>query len=260
MQEEIKSYPPSIASALHAVMSKCGYVQKKGTNSFQNYKYAGEGHVLESLRPEMVEAGLLLIPSGKSRSPIDEYGITHVEVEYTLLHKDGSVWPDKIVAYGDGGDKNSKGVGDKGLYKALTGANKYLLFKLFQLETGDDPEKDDAPPADTAEHMDRVVAKQDNAPAKPPAPWHGPLKTTALKTALREFSRNLKSCTDGDELSSLVGSEYELLRQCYLDLPAWWSSGDGAAREAIIGMATELKEDLTKWVASVEKPAQQAAE
>jgi hypothetical protein len=135
-------YPAVIASALHAVMGKVGYVQKKGTNKFQDYKYAGEAHVLEALRPEMVDAGLMLIPSGKHRSAIDEYGITHVEVEYTLLHKDGSVWPDKIIAYGDGGDKNSKGVGDKGLYKALTGANKYLLFKLFQLETGDDPEKD----------------------------------------------------------------------------------------------------------------------
>ena len=89
----------------------------------------------------MLKAGLLLIPSGKDVSPIDNYGNTFVTVDYTLAHKDGHVWPEKITGFGCGNDraKNDK-VGDKGLYKALTGANKYLLFKLFQIATGDDPE------------------------------------------------------------------------------------------------------------------------
>lgn len=134
-----------IAKALHEVMSKVGYVQKTGKNAFHGYKYAGEGDLLEKLRPAMLDAGLILIPSVASVSPVDEHGNTTVRVEYTLLHKDGDVWPDKIGAAGCGGDKNKNGVGDKGLYKALTGANKYLLFKLFQIETGDDPERDEAP-------------------------------------------------------------------------------------------------------------------
>ncbi len=134
-------YPKSITTALHEVMQKVGYVQKQGENKFHGYKYAGEGDLLAVLRPAMVEAGLILIPSGKTKSEIDNYGNTVVEVEYTLAHKDGDVWPEKIVAFGCGNDRNSKGgVGDKGLYKALTGANKYLLFKAFQIETGDDPE------------------------------------------------------------------------------------------------------------------------
>lgn len=186
-------YPSSIAAALHQVMTRIGYVQKKGTNDFQKYKYAGEAHVLEALRPEMVEAGIILIPSGKHRSAIDEHGITHVEVEYTLLHKDGSVWPEKIIAYGDGGDKNSKGVGDKGLYKALTGANKYLLFKLFQLETGDaDPEaesehdkEDAAPQSNTTAAKSTGKLANDKAPAavaikaKSPSEWAEKFKATA---------------------------------------------------------------------------------
>ena len=129
-----------ILFALHEVMGKVGYIQKKSRNDFQKYNYAGEADLLETLRPAMVEAGLILIPSGQERSEIDQHGITSVTVEYTLAHKDGEVWPEKIRAYGAGGDKNKNGVGDKGLYKALTGANKYLLFKLFQIETGDDPE------------------------------------------------------------------------------------------------------------------------
>lgn len=130
-----------IAAALHKVMSSVGYVQKTGKNAFHGYRYAGEADLLEKLRPAMLDAGLLLIPSVTSVSPIDEHGNTTVRLEYTLVHKDGEIWPDKIGAAGCGGDKNKNGVGDKGLYKALTGANKYLLFKLFQIETGDDPEQ-----------------------------------------------------------------------------------------------------------------------
>lgn len=133
-----------IATALHAVMEACGYVQKTGKNAFHGYKYAGESDLLDKLRPAMVANGLLLLPSGKSVTGPDEHGNVTVAIEYTLAHKDGDIWPEKLVAFGCGNDRAKNGsVGDKGVYKALTGANKYLLFKLFQIETGDDPEQDD---------------------------------------------------------------------------------------------------------------------
>ena len=135
----------TITKALHEIMSKVSYVQKGQTNSFHKYRYAGEADLLAVLRPAMMEAGLLLIPSAVSQSPIDQYGNTQVVMEYTLAHKDCDVWPHPIRALGCGNDANSKGgVGDKGTYKAITGANKYLLFKLFQIETGDDPEGNEA--------------------------------------------------------------------------------------------------------------------
>lgn len=133
-----------ILTALHKVMSEVGYVQKKSKNEFHKYTYASEGDLLKVLRPAMNEAGLMLIPSGENVSHVDKDGNTNITVLYTLCHKDGAVWPEPIRAFGCGNDKNSKGgVGDKGLYKAITGANKYLLFKLFQIETGNDPEQDD---------------------------------------------------------------------------------------------------------------------
>lgn len=154
----------TIAGALHEVWSKCNYVQKTKENKFHGYKYAGEGDLLEVLRPAMVDAGLMPIPSILEVSDIDEYGNVRVKVEYTLIHKDGEVWPEKIIAYGMGNDKAKNGsVGDKGIYKAMTGANKYFLFKLFQIETGDDPEVDNAldtktPPKQTPK---RQAAKED---------------------------------------------------------------------------------------------------
>lgn len=148
-----------IAQALHKVMQSVGYVQKTGKNSFHGYKYAGEADLLEKLRPAMLEAGLLLIPSISDVSEIDAHGITTVRMEYTLVHKDGDVWPEKIGAAGSGGDKNKNGVGDKGLYKAITGANKYLLFKLFQIETGDDPENEAPPKPERAKRADKTFAE-----------------------------------------------------------------------------------------------------
>lgn len=147
--EEQKAAQPDnpvsvIAAALWGVMAAVGYVQKTGENDFHHYSYASESDLLTVLRPEMIKQGLLLIPSGRRVSEIDQHGNLTVEIDYTLLHRSGAIWPEKITAFGAGNDKSQKGgVGDKGLYKALTGANKYLLFKLFQISTGDDPETAD---------------------------------------------------------------------------------------------------------------------
>ena len=145
---------------MNKVMADVGYVHKKDENKFQKYKYAGEAALLATLRPAMVKHGLVLLPSIQKVSPIDEYGNTHVIIDYTLTHISGAVWPHPLSAAGCGNDRNSKGgVGDKGLYKAITGANKYMLFKLFQLETGDDAEKADNQEAKTKNgDMEKVMS------------------------------------------------------------------------------------------------------
>lgn len=131
-----------IADALHEVMGKVAYVQKDATNDFHKYRYVSEMKLLDALRPAMVEVGLMLIPSVETSTLDHATGNTDIIMSYTLMHKSGAVWPEKIRVPGCGNDKNKNGIGDKGVYKAMTGANKYLLFKLFQIATGDDPEVD----------------------------------------------------------------------------------------------------------------------
>lgn len=175
-----------ITAALHEVMSKVGYVQKTGKNTFHNYRYAGEADLLAVLRPAMVDAGLLLIPSVADHSPIDEHGNKDVVIEYTLAHKDGDVWPHKIRAIGTGNDRNKNGVGDKGTYKALTGANKYLLFKLFQIETGDDPERDSDDEKDPPANANKPKA----APPPPKSP------RDELVEEMRAYAQRIKSALE----------------------------------------------------------------
>lgn len=151
----------NIITALHSVMADAGYVQKNSENKFHGYKYASEADLLETLRPAMIKHGLVLIPSVNNASAIDEHGNTLVSVEYTLAHISGEIWPDKITAVGCGNDRAKNGsVGDKGVYKAITGANKYLLFKLFQIETGDDPEKDETAPPPAQDKAESGVVKK----------------------------------------------------------------------------------------------------
>lgn len=177
-----------IATALHSVMEACGYVQKTGKNSFHGYKYAGEADLLDKLRPAMVQHGLLLLPSGKSVTGPDEHGNVTVAIEYTLAHKDGDIWPEKLVAFGCGNDRAKNGsVGDKGVYKALTGANKYLLFKLFQIETGDDPEQDDGAHDSSSAPATGRNAAGANPPARTSHGSGGALSKDDLIAKIRTF-------------------------------------------------------------------------
>ena len=118
-------------------MRDVGYVQKAGHNDFQNYKYATEADAIAALRPAMIKHGLCMIPSVESVEQ-DEWGNTNVLMHYRILDEEGNFL--SFRAAGSGNDKNNKGVGDKGIYKALTGASKYALLKTFMMETGDDPE------------------------------------------------------------------------------------------------------------------------
>jgi len=165
-ENQAKIYPAEIIKAIHEVKSKVQYVQKDGKNTFHNYNYASEGALIAALHPAMQDAGLVIIPSGQELRPVDEHGNTHVVMSYTLAHVSGAVWPDKLIGYGAGGDKSSKGtVGDKGTYKALTGVNKYFLRQLFQIETGTDPEKDGA----KKDKADKTTTDKKTQPAGAPA-------------------------------------------------------------------------------------------
>jgi len=207
----------NIIKALNEVMKDVSYVQKSSENKFHGYKYASESSLLESLRPSMISHGLVLIPSVSNVSPIDAHGNTTVTVEYTLSHVSGEIWPDKIIAVGCGNDRAKNGaVGDKGLYKAITGANKYLLFKLFQIETGDDPEKDEvAAPAQPQE-----VKKAPEAVIELPK---GYLEAKDVDNYVGIFLEVVKMCSTAEAVRAL-----------------WKQENDNRATLAILPNTTEF--------------------
>ena len=137
---EVSSW--SLARKLAWVMDQAGYVQKRGWNDFHKYHYVTEGDLVSTIRPLLAKIGVIIIPSvvEEVRYPdaIQERNgmssLTSVTVQYTVT--DGK----ETITFrmpGHGADK-----GDKGVYKAITGSMKYALMKLFMVETGDDPERD----------------------------------------------------------------------------------------------------------------------
>lgn len=133
-----------LLTALQAAAMDVGYVQKKGRNDFQNYNYVTESDVVAQTREALLNNDIVMIPSVDDVSH-DEYGNTNIIVVYTVYHT-ASGQSLQFNMAGAGNDRNSKGVGDKGIYKALTGCNKYALLKALQLATGDDPENEKEAP------------------------------------------------------------------------------------------------------------------
>lgn len=140
-----------ILKAIAAVRNECGRIEKDGYNAFHKYSYVSESALVNAARPLMAKHGLVIIPSlaADYEPRVDECGVTHMIMEFTLAHESGAVWPEKARIFCSGNDRDSKGnYGDKGAYKANTGGYKYFLNRLFMVDTGDDPErgKDKAKP------------------------------------------------------------------------------------------------------------------
>lgn len=135
-----------IGEAFLAIMSEVGYVQKKGVNEAQRYKYAGEAQLIEALRPALIKHQVICIPSeAKSRESVvmtgDGKKTFRTLIDYTFVYTHvPSNTHIQVQVIGEGVD-----TGDKSAYKAATGALKYALRQPFLIETGDEPEAHDLP-------------------------------------------------------------------------------------------------------------------
>lgn len=122
------------------------HVAKNGRNNFQGYDYATEADVLDQVKTVANENGLVITTSAYSEIgiyPPDPKGKSTRWAKVTLTYKvTDAETGETLEGSFDGYAEDS---GDKAIYKATTGANKYFLMKFFGVPTGDDPEKDEKP-------------------------------------------------------------------------------------------------------------------
>lgn len=137
-----------LSAAIGAVMGEVGYVENTGENKFHRYSYAKDSDLIRALRPSMLKHGVvgpLPVKTTQSREEAAptkrgaRQWVTTVDVEYILLHRDSG---DRIELAMSGAGIDGE---DKGTFKAMTGAYKYILREGFMIETGDDPEEDHQP-------------------------------------------------------------------------------------------------------------------
>lgn len=127
-----------IAKAISTIMGSVGSVKKEGKNPYHNYKYATAADVLHKLQGLMANNGLIVFQSERERSLIDDGNVLQIVYAFTLLHRNGEVWPHDICRTGMSAARNSKGgFDDKAVNKCHTSAHKYFLITLFEIPTGD---------------------------------------------------------------------------------------------------------------------------
>ena len=149
----------TVQSAIVAFQAECGPIYKSKKHQ-QGYKFAQLEDWVDVVKPVLERHGLAVLVSFTDCQDVGEYKTstsvwtrTRVKARATVIHAESDETL-VIEGYGEGADPS-----DKGVYKAQTGARKYLLAAITGSATTDDPEFE-------TRDQDR---KPDRAPAKPPA-------------------------------------------------------------------------------------------
>jgi len=126
-----------VVNKINEIMKKIGYVKKDTTIDMGgkgSYNALSERKVLQSVRPFLVENGIVIIPIEITQ--FERFGsITMAAVKYKIVDtEDGD--SETMASIGQG-----MSTGDKGANSALTYATKNLIVKMLLLESGDDPER-----------------------------------------------------------------------------------------------------------------------
>lgn len=140
--------PKNLISKLSEILGTVERIEKKGRNTFHNYQYVMEADLVEAVRQKLSAANIFVTASAQRTEVLDvnrtngktgETTIVTVPllfVEYTFHDGDSQ---ETLNVWGVGEIDQD---GGKGIYKAQTGAMKYMLMKNFLIATGDDPEQD----------------------------------------------------------------------------------------------------------------------
>ena len=174
---------PTLYKKISQVMAKSKRIPKNGYNDFHKYAYATEADVVEHIREIMAEVGLAhtFNVAEVQRDEIEgKEGkvnfMTRVWCEFTLWDADTG---ESVVSRVCGESLDS---GDKGIYKSMTGADKYFLMKTFLIPTGDDPEQVGAGDAGAGSTKRTTTSKPSAAPS-PPIPDSGLSISSAPQTS-----------------------------------------------------------------------------
>ncbi len=127
----------NIYQRINAVMQEVDYIQKGEKKVAGQYRFVSHDQVTAALHGPMTKHGMVC------KSSIDEMkqdgNRTEVKLKVTFINIDEPTDNFDVFYYGYGIDTSDKGIG-----KAVSYAFKYALLKTFCLETGDDPDQDQA--------------------------------------------------------------------------------------------------------------------
>jgi hypothetical protein len=116
-------------------MSELDYIQKGPNKVNGNYRFASHDQVTAAIHPFLVKYRITVIPSVEE--VIQEGNRTLIKLAVSFINADNPNDHFSIRSIGYGIDSSDKGPG-----KAISYAYKYACLKVFNLETGEDPDAD----------------------------------------------------------------------------------------------------------------------
>lgn len=153
----------SQASGLHTKISEIakevGYVAKDQRNENQKYNYVSDAAFVNAVRDHMISRNVTIVPRVNADSVLVQQRngksdfVTTFCVEYVFTDGDTG---ESITATTIGQGYDSL---DKGGYKAMTGALKYVLRQTFLIATGDDAEAPTVADADDPTEKQRETVR-----------------------------------------------------------------------------------------------------
>ena len=147
-----------LTTKLLAIMQDCPRIAKDSTNPHHKYEYASEKIIKETLHPLFVKHRVLY-RMAITGGAVDGPGLL-IPMEYVFQCADtGALIREKWM--GSGHDRD-----EKGLYGAITGAQKYSVTTALFIPTGADPEASDRmldEPPPSRRPQGRVDGKPANA-------------------------------------------------------------------------------------------------
>ncbi len=127
----------NIYQRINLVMQEVDYIQRGEKKVAGQFRYVSHDQVSSTLHGPMTKHGIACIPSVVEMR--QDGNRTEIMLEVTFINIDNPSDMFSVVYWGYGVDSSDKGIG-----KAISYAFKYALLKTFVLETGDDPDQDQA--------------------------------------------------------------------------------------------------------------------
>lgn len=196
----LKPVPKGLVMKLAEVMGAIDRIPKNGKNEHFGYRFATEADVADAVRGELAKRHVLAMPCIESvqwgEVPRRSGGVEKLctlKAHYDFIDGEtGEVL--SMPMLGQGTDAS-----DKAIYKALTGAVKQALLKLFLISTGDDPEHEPKHPQPKQTPPSPSSARPPQRAAKPNTPTPRPQTApTPTEAAPGEAPRTAKFARPGE--------------------------------------------------------------
>lgn len=162
--------PKNVHQRLAAAMAEVDYIQKERKQGM-NYTIVSHDAVTAKVRPVLLKNGIVYYPVRCEHLHNGNRAECSLTVRFVNVDEPSDFFD--VPTFGYGIDTQDKGPG-----KAMSYAVKYALLKALGLETGDDPDTDDADYSPKDVHQP--------APKKPSA--------AEMKRGLEEIERELLDC------------------------------------------------------------------